>query len=61
MKHSEGFLRLVNDAKSRIQEVTVAETIERLNENPDAKLWMCARTMNGKRLMLPGRFISAKA
>jgi rhodanese-related sulfurtransferase len=25
MKHSEGFLRLVNDAKSRIREVTVEE------------------------------------
>lgn len=29
MKHSEGFLKLVNDAKSRIREVTVAETRER--------------------------------
>ena len=26
MKHSEGFLNIVNDAKSRIREVTVAET-----------------------------------
>ena len=38
MKHSEGFLRLVDDAKSRIREVTVAETQERLQQNPDAKL-----------------------
>ena len=38
MKHSEGFLKVVNDAKTRIKEVTVAETRERLNENPDAKL-----------------------
>ena len=38
MKHSEGFLKLVNDAKSRIREVTVAETQERLKQNPDAKL-----------------------
>ena len=30
MKHSEGFLKVVNDAKSRIKEVTVAETRERL-------------------------------
>lgn len=30
MKHSEGFLKLVNDAKSRIREVTVAETRERM-------------------------------
>ena len=26
MKHSEGFLNIVNDAKSRIREVSVAET-----------------------------------
>ena len=38
MKHSEGFLKLVNDAKGRIREVTVAETQERLKENPAAKL-----------------------
>lgn len=38
MKHSEGFLKLVNDAKSRIKEKTVGETIERLNANPAAKL-----------------------
>jgi rhodanese-related sulfurtransferase len=30
MKHSEGFLKLVNDAKSRIREVTVEETRERM-------------------------------
>jgi len=33
MKHSEGFLKIVNDAKSRIKEVTVAETRERLAAN----------------------------
>ena len=38
MKHSEGFLKIVNDSKSRIKEVTVAETRDRLKENPDAKL-----------------------
>jgi len=38
MKHSEGFLKVVNDAKSRIKEVTVAGTRERLKENPEAKL-----------------------
>jgi rhodanese-related sulfurtransferase len=32
MKHSEGFLKLVNNAKSRIREVTVAETRERMNQ-----------------------------
>ena len=38
MKHSPGFLKLVDDAKSRIREVTVAETQNRLKANPAAKL-----------------------
>jgi rhodanese-related sulfurtransferase len=38
MKHSEGFLKLVNNRKERIKEVSVAETINRLKTNPDAKL-----------------------
>jgi len=38
MKHSEGFLKVVNDAKSRIKEVNVAETRDRLSANPNAKL-----------------------
>ena len=38
MKHTEGFLTLVNDAKSRVREVTVAETQQRMKENSDAKL-----------------------
>jgi len=38
MKHSEGFLKVVNDAKSRISEVTVDETKQRLKANPNAKL-----------------------
>lgn len=38
MKHSEGFLTLVNDAKSRIREVTVTETQKRLEQNKSAKL-----------------------
>lgn len=38
MKHSEGFLKIVNDAKTRIKEVTVADTLDRLKANPDAKL-----------------------
>jgi rhodanese-related sulfurtransferase len=38
MIHTEGFLKLVNDAKGRVKEVTVAETRERLAANPDALL-----------------------
>ncbi|MCM3902212.1 MAG: rhodanese-like domain-containing protein [Pyrinomonadaceae bacterium] len=38
MKHSEGFLRLVNDAKSRIREVTVEQARERIDADPNVKL-----------------------
>jgi rhodanese-related sulfurtransferase len=38
MKHSEGFLKLVNDAKSRIREVSVEQTQQRMKENSNAKL-----------------------
>jgi rhodanese-related sulfurtransferase len=38
MKHTEGFLKIVNDAKTRIKEVTVAQTQDRLNANRDALL-----------------------
>ena len=38
MKHTEGFLKLVNDAKSRIREVTVDETRERMKANNDIRL-----------------------
>ncbi|HVI73129.1 MAG TPA: rhodanese-like domain-containing protein [Pyrinomonadaceae bacterium] len=38
MKHSEGFLKLVDDAKSRVREVSVADTQQRMRENTQAKL-----------------------
>jgi rhodanese-related sulfurtransferase len=38
MKHSEGFLKLVNDAKSRIREVTVDETRQRMESNQGVRL-----------------------
>ncbi|MDX6694943.1 MAG: hypothetical protein QOF02_2546 [Blastocatellia bacterium] len=38
MKHTPGFLQLVNEAKGRINELTVAETLERLASNPAARL-----------------------
>ena len=38
MKHSEGFLKLVNESKSRIREVTVAETRERMAGNNGIRL-----------------------
>jgi rhodanese-related sulfurtransferase len=38
MKHSEGFLRLVNDAKTRIREVTVKQTGERIDADQRVKL-----------------------
>jgi rhodanese-related sulfurtransferase len=38
MKHSEGFLKIVDDAKTRIKEVTVAQTRARLSANRNALL-----------------------
>jgi rhodanese-related sulfurtransferase len=38
MKHSEGFLKLVNDAKSRIREVSVEETRARIAADQKVKL-----------------------
>ncbi len=38
MKHSEGFLKLVDDAKSRVREVSVGDTQQRMRENTQAKL-----------------------
>jgi len=38
MKHTAGFLKIVNDAKGRIKEVSVGETRERLSANPNARL-----------------------
>ena len=38
MKHSEGFLKLVNDAKSRIREVIVDETRQRMLSDNGVRL-----------------------
>lgn len=38
MKHSEGFLKLVNDAKSRIREVSVADTRDRIASHQGVRL-----------------------
>jgi len=38
MKHSEGFLNIVNDAKSRVREVSVAETQARMRADNNVKL-----------------------
>ena len=38
MKHSEGFLKLVNDAKSRVREISVADTRARLAADQSVQL-----------------------
>src|SRR5215510_9487779 len=38
MDHSPGFLKLVNEAKRHIREVTIEQTRERLSRNPRAVL-----------------------
>jgi rhodanese-related sulfurtransferase len=58
MKHSEGFLKLVNHAKSRIREVTVDETRERMKANDAVRLidvredneWQAAHAMGAEHL-----------
>ena len=38
MKHSEGFLKLVNESKSRIKEVSVEDTQQRMKEDSNVRL-----------------------
>ena len=38
MDHSPGFLKVVNEAKTRVKEVTVDQARERLKQNPKATL-----------------------
>jgi rhodanese-related sulfurtransferase len=38
MDHSPGFLALVNDAKARIRELSISETLERVEKDPSIKL-----------------------
>jgi rhodanese-related sulfurtransferase len=38
MEHSPGFLKMVNDARSRVKEITIDEARARLAENPNAVL-----------------------
>lgn len=38
MEHSEEFLVIAEDAKSRVKEISVEETLKRVGENEDVKL-----------------------
>jgi rhodanese-related sulfurtransferase len=38
MDHSPGFLKIVNDAKTRVKEITIDQARERLKQNPKAIL-----------------------
>ncbi len=38
MDHAPGFLKLVNDAKTRVHEITIEQARERLKQNPKAIL-----------------------
>jgi rhodanese-related sulfurtransferase len=58
VKHTEGFLKLVNDAKSRIREITVADARSRMDANPAIQLvdvredheWEAAHARGAKHL-----------
>ncbi|MGC8744470.1 MAG: rhodanese-like domain-containing protein [Verrucomicrobiia bacterium] len=41
MQHSPGFLKLVNDARQRVRELTIEQAREWLNKNPSAILIDC--------------------
>lgn len=38
MEHSEEFLAIADDAKSRVTEISVGETLKRVNDDNDVKL-----------------------
>lgn len=38
MEHSPGFIKIVNEARQRVKEITVTEARERLAKNPQARL-----------------------
>ena len=38
MEHSPGFLRVVNEARGKVREITIEQARERLANNPDAIL-----------------------
>ena len=58
MKHSEGFLKLVNDAKSRVREVSVADARARLAADQNVQLidvredneWLAGHAVGAKHL-----------
>jgi len=58
MKHSEGFLKLVNDAKSCVREVSVADTRARLAADQNVQLidvredneWLAGHAVGAKHL-----------
>jgi rhodanese-related sulfurtransferase len=38
MDHSPGFLKLVNDAKAKVKELSIAETLARIEKDPSIRL-----------------------
>ena len=58
MDHSPGFLKLANDAKSRVKEISIEDAQARLKQNPNAVLidvredneWNASHTVEAKHL-----------
>jgi rhodanese-related sulfurtransferase len=58
MDHSPGFLKLASDAKSRVKEISLAQTEARLQQNPQAVLldvredheWLAGHAAGAKHL-----------
>ena len=54
MKHSEGFVRIVNDARGRIHEVTITDVKERMDRGEKFLLIDVRKIMNGTRASARG-------
>ncbi len=61
MKHSPGFLKLVNDAKSRVKEADFRDIKRRLDARERLVSWMCARKANGRTAICRAPCIWARA
>ena len=58
-KHNQGFLDLVNDAKSRVREINIE--VQKMAACGSPSWWMCVKIANGRPGTLRARFIWVRA
>ena len=61
MKHTPGFLKLVNDAKSRVKEADFRDVKRRIDTREKFIWSTCAKIANGPAAICPAPCISARA